>query len=793
LLAAHADDAPLLVLVDDAQWLDTASAEALRFAVRRLVADPIAVVLAVRDGEPSLLDGSDLPTLHVAGLDRDAARELLVGVPRAAAERLYRATAGNPLALLELAADAEALGALPDDHPLPVSTSVARAFLRRSRALSEPARRALLLAATSAAGDLALLVRAGLDVGDLAEAERAGLVRVDGERVEFRHPLVRSAVYGEAAADERRGAHRALARALPDRDVDRRAWHLSAAAVGADDAASAALEQAARRARDRTAYAVASAGFERAARLATDDPRRAGLLYEAADAAWLGGAAERARALLDEAAVLAPAPRIDALRGEIAVRRGPVMTGYALLVAAAEQAEPHDAVLMLAEAADACFYSGAAAEMLAAAERAAALVAAGADGNARFYAAAARGQARVLAGLDGTEDLRLAYELYQSGDFGDDPRVLALAAMAPMFLRQADAARALIDRGIATAREHAAVGALPRLLNRVARDQAVTDRWREATAAFHETIRLARETRQATELAAALAGLAWLEARQGRTRDCRAHALESRVLCAELGIGFYELWTYTALGELALGLGRATPAVAHLEAREARARELGLDDVDMSTEPELVDAYLRLGRARDAERAARRHDERARAKGQPWALARAERCAGMLADDFEAHFESALRLHAETPDVFETARTRLAYGARLRRARQRVRAREELRAALDAFERLGPTPWAETARRELAATGETARRRDPSTLDDLTPQELQIARLLAGGMTTREAAAALFLSPKTIEYHLRSIYRKLDVRSRPALADALAGRRPRPEDADAVGGRVSSS
>jgi DNA-binding CsgD family transcriptional regulator len=247
-------------------------------------------------------------------------------------------------------------------------------------------------------------------------------------------------------------------------------------------------------------------------------------------------------------------------------------------------------------------------------------------------------------------------------------------------------------------------------------------------------------------------------------------------MCVELGVGFYELWTYSAVGELELGLGRPETAVAELEAHEARARELAFDDVDMSTEPELVDAYLRLGRAGEAEAAAVQHAARARAKGQPWAIARAERCLGMVRDDFEPHFEAALLAHAQTPDVFETARTQLAYGARLRRERRRVRARERLRAALEGFERLGRSPWAEAARAELTATGETARRRDPSTLGDLTPQELQIALLLGEGKTTREAAAALFLSPKTIEYHLRSVYRKLEINSRAALAQAVADR-----------------
>ena len=774
LLAAYAEDSPLLVLVDDVQWLDGSSSEALLFAVRRLVADPIAVVLAVRTDEPSLLDGSGLPLLQLEGLDREQAGVLLGAVSCEAVEHLYRATAGNPLALLEFAHEAETVAAISLEHPVPISTSIARAFLRRSASLSAHAQQDLVLAAASDTGDLTVLARAGLRVDDLAEAERAGLIRLVAGVLEFRHPLARSAVYGEASPEQRRAAHRALAGALPDLDADRRAWHLAAAAVGPDGAASAALEQAAQRARERTAYSVSASAFERAARLNADDRRSGRLFYRAAETAWLAGQASRARELLDEAALRVSDPQITALRGEIAARRGPVLEGYELLLAAAAEAQPEAAVLMLAEATDAAFYSGATNKMLAAAERAAALVDDGAEGKAPFYAAVALGTARIMSGREGAADLLRAVELYETGDFDNDPRALPSAALTAVFLRDAETGRRLIDRSIATAREHTAIGVLPRLLNRLARDESMSDRWPQAEADFHEAIRLARETGQRSELAAGLAGLAWFDGRRGREDDCHIHAAESRALCVELGIGFYELWTYTALGELELGLGRPQAAAAHFEAQESRAAELGIDDVDMSPAPELVDCYLRLRRPDDAHTAAAHHEARARAKGQPWALARAARCAGLLADDFEPHFEQALTLHHQTFDAFEAARTRLAYGATLRRARQRVRAREELRAALEAFEGLGHSPWADAAGHELAATGETARRRDPSTLGELTPQELQIALLLGEGKTTREAAASLFLSPKTIEYHLRSIYRKLGINSREALADAVA-------------------
>ena len=249
-------------------------------------------------------------------------------------------------------------------------------------------------------------------------------------------------------------------------------------------------------------------------------------------------------------------------------------------------------------------------------------------------------------------------------------------------------------------------------------------------------------------------------------------------MSVELGARLYEVWAAAALGELELGLGAAGGAAEHFEAQLGLLRELGITDADLSPAPELVDAYVRLGRDDDAERAAAEFMTAAEAKGQPWSLARALRSRALLASDRDHAelFEQALGHHAETLDEFETARTRLAYGQRLRRGRNRVLARAQLRAAVETFERLDARPWAERARTELAATGETLRRRDPSTIDELTPQELQISLLLASGKTTREAAAALFLSPKTIEYHLRHVYQKLDIHSREELAEVLSTR-----------------
>ena len=268
LLAAYAEDGPVAVIIDDAHWLDASSAQALLFAFRRLVADPIAVLLAVRAGEPSVLDGADLPVLQLGGLTSAEAAALVSGLAPEAAARLYGATAGNPLALLELAPDAAGLALAPDGAPVLVSARISSAFLRRVDALDSAARRALLLAASSESGELPLLQRAAaqldVDLSALAAAESAGLVTLGPGMVEFRHPLARSAIYADAPAAQRREAHRALAAALPDRDVDRRAWHLASAASGPDETASAALEQAGARSRGRSGYATAAAAYERA-------------------------------------------------------------------------------------------------------------------------------------------------------------------------------------------------------------------------------------------------------------------------------------------------------------------------------------------------------------------------------------------------------------------------------------------------------------------------------------------------------------------------------------------------
>jgi len=540
LLAAAAEAVPLLVLIDDAHWVDGSTSDALLFAFRRLVADRIAVILAVRSGEPSLLDGADLAHLELEGLDRVASAALLgfeavAPLSEALVDRLYRESGGNPLALLEMAVEARRggyEGLL--DTPLPVVTSVANVYLQRFRALPLKARDMLLLAAASDTSELSALARAaralGLHLADLGLAEDAGFVALADGRLEFRHPLMRSAIYGDSSPDRRRRSHGALAGALPDVEVDRRAWHLALAAFGPDDAACVALEQAGARARQRNAYDVSSRAFERAAQMSPDEGRCAQLLYAAAESAWLGGLPSRAIEILDEVLKHGPAPEltvaVDHLRGHIATRLGPVSAGQQMLSVGAEKAvaiDPDRAVMMLAELVNAAFYSGDARAMQEAEAQIRAIATPGGSRRSEFFGTFARGMALTFSGETegGATLLRQALALLEGSDeLADDPRLLAWAAMGPLWLREAYAGRALLQRAVEVARRRAAVGVLPHLLTHVSIDQATTERWAEAEAGFHEVIALARETRQRTDLALALARLAWLEARKGREQQC---------------------------------------------------------------------------------------------------------------------------------------------------------------------------------------------------------------------------------------------------------------------------------
>ena len=371
----------MLVLIDDAQWLDVPSAEAILFAIRRLLADPVAVVIAARDGHASLLDLAGLPIHRLTGLDCAGTRELLTRAAghaptQAVVGRLYEATAGNPLALLEVAPVAAGVVASEIDVPVPVSRRITEAFLDRSAPLPDRTRRMLTLAAASHDGESAVIARAaaalGLDLADLAPAEAAGLVSLRVGAVEFRHPLARAASYGDAPPNN--AARSTAPWPVPCPTVTRiAAPGISPPQTGPDEVVSAALQQAAERALRRSAYATSSAAFERAAHLAEDDALADQLLHAAADAGWRAGDGERTVALLDElrARPLAGtlAARVTHLHGDVLAHRGPVMEGHATLVdaaaLAAQAGELELGALILADAAHACFYGGAASTMVA--------------------------------------------------------------------------------------------------------------------------------------------------------------------------------------------------------------------------------------------------------------------------------------------------------------------------------------------------------------------------------------------------------------------------------------------
>lgn len=785
LLCRYAEEAPVAVLLDDVHLLDRSSASALVFAARRLSSDPVAMFVVGRAGEADdLVEG--LECLALTGLDLSASRSLVDGLFSTVVSdewlaRVHELTGGNPLAIAELAEDPSSLLPSGSDVPPPLSSALAASFTRRVRLL-DPAARSMLLVAVVCNGDLRLTGDVGtamsLDLAGIEAAQQAGLADVVGGEVSFRHPLLRAAIYRDSPPQERRAVHAAVADALPDDDVDRRAWHLSESLWGQDAGVASMLDSAGARAAARSAFAVASTAYERAARLSPGLDDLAVRLVAAAENAWAAGLAPRAIALLDELSPtslpLELATSALELRASIAVRSGSAREAAELLERAASETGDADArAVLLAEALHATLFlaDGAAAGRLV--ESLTSAVEAATSGPARAIGTVAAGMAKVLAGRGGIDELRAAVPLLAgSPELQADARGVSWLMYAPLFIRDAETGRELRAR-VDEARARAGVGTLPGLLFLVARDGATSDSWARAGADYTEAIRLARDTGQATELAMSLAGLSWLEARTGQEAECRMHAAEALALCGSREIHWGEAWALFSLGDLELSLGSPGAALEHLQSLDRLLVSLSVGDPDLSPRAEIVDALLRLGRADEATAVAAAYVEAADAKGQPWARARACRCVGLLADDFDGPFERALALHAQTLDRFETARTSLAYGARLRRAGRRVDARAHLRGALDSFVGLGAEVWADQAATELDLTGERVPRRAVGGVASLTPQELQVALLLADGRTTREAAAALFLSPKTVEYHLRKVYTKLDIRSRDELSGVV--------------------
>jgi len=789
LLAEAAERQPLLCLVDDAQWLDDASADALVFVARRLQVEGIVMLFAVRAGELLRFEASGLPELQVGGLDPGTAGALIernagAGLSPEVRDRLVVETGGNPLALLELSSalsEAQLSGAEPLAAPLPVTARVERAFLARSQRLSEETQLVLLVAAADDSGELATVLRAAAEFGAGAQAldgaQRAGLARVQGTRLELRHPLVRSAVYQAAPLSRRRAAHRALASVLDgDSDSDRRAWHRAAASIGPDPAVGEELEQAAQRARRRSGFAAASLAFERAAALTEDEEQRARRLTAAAESAWLAGRVERASLLLAAARPLVTEPTqradVDRFVGLMEMTRGVPADACRLLLRAAKDVAELDAeraLQLLNLAGLAAAYSGDSEAAVAIAE-----VAGGLDlGENPFL----RMLAELLVGLGSHAEgdfagaaprLRTALELAEQLDeaAGEQPMALLFAGRAALYLGDDRAAFRAHHEAAARARAGGALSIVAQILPRLATAEIWAGRWPSAAAHAQEGVQLAREIGQHDLVAQQLVLLGLLAALRGSEHECRSLAAESRELAAVRGLGIVSEIADWALAVLELGLGHAEDALR-------RCREISTTPVVFWGGLDRIDAAVRTGEREVARAWLDVFESWAESSAADWARAVALHGHALLAEDekeAERLFLAALALHADAGRPFERARCELAYGEALRRGRRRVHARDHLRAALDAFEGLGATLWAERARVELRASGETARKRDPSTIDELTAQELQIARFVAEGRTNRDVAAHLFLSPRTIDFHLRNVYRKLGISSRTALA-----------------------
>jgi DNA-binding CsgD family transcriptional regulator len=788
-LAAAAESRPLLCLVDDAQWLDEPSADALLFAARRVEAERVAFLLAARDDPLRPFTAPGLPALRIEALGEQDARSLArralgdAAAPEAVEWVLGHAN-GNPLALVELPSmltPGQTSGQEPLTGMLPSTTSVERTYLDRVRLLPPSVQQLLLLAAAEETGERATITAAataaGLDPAGFEPADRAGLVTVGLDRISFRHPLVRSAVYRGASFAERERAHRALAGVLSRPvDADRRAWHRAAGVAGPDDEVAAELEATADRAQLRGGFAAAAAALERAAALSSTGPDRARRLVAAGTAEWRAGRAERASGLLDAAGPVLNDPLLHAdrehVRGRIAARNGSVLAAGAMLLAGAEVAAPHDphkALQMLLNVGMLSAKSGDLASMGRAA-RSAGELHLGDDPLDAALRDLLVGAGHLMMGRSAAEVDRIRDAVNRARESGDVPSLAWAAAGAATIGDDAGQA-AILQRAREIARASGAVDTLVDLLETVVGAAFIAGLFTSVAAEAEEGLRLAREVGLGNSVTFHQAALTLMAGLSGNDRTCRAHADEIAAavrMNAMANANSIAQWA-VALLDLARGNPERTITrlVALREAPVGEAHPLGA----MVATPDLVEAYLQVGRPAEAALAFAPLAAFAGSSAPHWWHALAARCRAMLADGDEAEqaYEDALAVLAGLNRRFDRARTELLYGSFLRRQRRRADAREHLRAAVGGFERLGAEPWAERARVELRATGETARKRDPSTITQLTPQEMQIARLVGEGNSNKDVAIQLFLSPRTVEYHLAKVFTKLGITSRADL------------------------
>ncbi|MER5784620.1 AAA family ATPase [Streptomyces mobaraensis] len=785
LLDGLAEEGPLLCVVDDAHWLDRESADALLFAVRRLGAEPIAALLAVREDDAPAFPAPGVPELRLGGLDAESAGALLdesaAGLPRHARELVLKEAAGNPLALRELPTvqgEAERYASPYGMAALPPHSRLLRAFTTAVAALPDRTRSLLLVAAAAGGADLATVLGAAerfdASLDDLEAAERARLLGLVDGRLAFRHPLVRTAVYQDAPASRRIAAHRALADALADRpdQADQRAWHLAAAATGPDPETARLLEESAERARARGSSRAVAAAYERAAELTPDATGRCRRLTAAARAAADAGRPAHAEELAGRAVALADGP--DALTGAVRIKaealdeQGRSRDAHALLAGVVPDLAGGDPGLvgpLLFQAAQAAWHAGDHGALDRTAVQAAEL---GVPEAGRIAALArlAAGQHRCGPGDPDAAADAVRQLIGAAGESAADLREAVRLGWWHLFAGDLPAARDLAVGLERRCRETGAIGTLALVQMLLARVQLLLGLHREALATATEGMRVAEDTGHArvrVHLATVLAQLAAVRGDEGAVRELTAEALAR-------GVAPGTVHAACAIALLDLGLGRTEAAFDRLSAVAGGPDRQGV----IGSLPDLVEAAARLDRPEGGQSALAWYERHAAAYPRPWTEAVAERCRALLAPDPAAAgsgFVRALELHREGGSGFERARTELLYGEHLRRRRQTSEARPPLRAALDTFDRLGAVVWAERARAELRASGESqgAPAAAPGLLDRLTPQEAQVARLAAEGLSNRDIGSRLFISPRTAGYHLSNVYPKLGISSRREL------------------------
>jgi DNA-binding CsgD family transcriptional regulator len=787
LLTSPAEDSPLLVVVDDVQWWDDESRRVLDFALRRLGADAVAVLLGARSAED--LPGSASDLLDLGSLGPREAASLLLSVHDDLAPEVLDALVhhggGNPLALVEGARGLTAgqrQGLTPLDEPLPLPNSVREAYAGRLGALPAATRQLLLVAACDGRGDLAVLEAAGNDLAAATSAVQAGLIALASGQLCFRHPLVAAAVLEAAAPEARAAAHRTLAAALDGSDRGRAVWHRAAAAAAPDEELAGQLTELAAASRAAGSWESAARAEERAGELTAGN--LAGHFVRAVEAWLQAGKGDRAGRLLDrceQAGALTPADRSAAhrARATLAGLSGNWEEASRLRLAAAAHVSGDARTSSLLEALRDAVNSGAAPTigLVVAAlrdDRPSEDLAAG--------VAAALSASRLLGAVD-RSDLGRAPEVSAGmkravGTL--DPTlpaaVLDVYVSVAMGSGQLTAGRVLAQRIADSARATGNVPALAAALAITTSCDHGLGRWNVACSSATEVRMLVTETSAPAVLSGVLHVVADIDAARGRTEACRAACAELRAMADLADDPRLHGLADRREGSLHLATGDAEGAVPWLESAQRCLQLAGVSHPYYSAAPELVEAYLRLGRVEDARESAASFSAHVGPGAPPTARARVLRLEGLLADagSYDLAFEQSEQLDAGTGLTYLLARTLLLHGERLRRDRRRSDARNQLRRAAGIFRGLEATPWAERAEAELAACGARVARPTASAPSAvLTPQELQIALLVKQGMRNRDIAAALFLSLRTVEGHLSSSYRKLGISGRTQLATLL--------------------